>query len=92
MEYLDQSEFERRVWRLQYVIRYGLADMDQLAEGERAHIERYYLAATSACDMARHRCAQLKQLPNLELLANRAYEKLMARLGMSFTLPDETSV
>jgi hypothetical protein len=86
IELIDQTEYIRRANLVQELSQQHPADAKRLSDEERDRLERYFLGALKAADPNRYRSDQRKLDPTIESLGNRAYERLLAEIGVPASL------
>jgi hypothetical protein len=87
MEYLDQADYEERAARVSDLMARQISRLGALAVADKNYLGRYFIGSLTATDRTRYRKDQLKLEPNMEVHANRAYERLLAELDLPASLP-----
>jgi len=82
MEYQDNNEYQRRVDVVGEIVAQHPELLKAMTASDRELLEQYFLDAQSMANMAEYRVGILKDNPDLELQANKAYERFLAEAGI----------
>ncbi len=91
MEYLDQTDYEERAARVNELLTRQGSRLADLPAVDRNYLNRYFIGSLRAPDRTRYRNDQIKLEPNMEMQANKAYERLLAELELPESLPANDS-
>lgn len=89
MQYLDQNEYVRRIKLVKALLAQRPKLKAEIGTEDREVLADYYFAGRSAdgVDLTEYRSHRLQRRTTVELEADKAFERLMAKAGLPENLP-----